>query len=70
VIPPKRLVLDVNILLRGVFGVRVRELLETYEDSAAFYSPDVCFDDARRYVPALASRRGFMRRRALRCWTS
>lgn len=39
----KRLVLDADILLRGVFGVRVLALLEAYEDIAAFYSPDVCF---------------------------
>jgi len=56
---PKRLVLDANILLRGVFGVRVRSLLEAYEDAAAFYSPDVCFDDARKYIPELAGRRNF-----------
>jgi PIN domain len=55
----KRLVLDANILLRGVFGVRVLSLLEAYEGSSDFYSPDVCFDDARRYIPALAGRRGF-----------
>jgi predicted nucleic acid-binding protein len=53
------LVLDANILLRGVFGVRVRSLLEAYEDAAAFYSPDVCFDDARKYIPELAGRRNF-----------
>jgi predicted nucleic acid-binding protein len=57
--PTKRLVLDANILLRGVFGVRVRSLLETYEDTVAFYSPDVCFEDARKYIPDLAARRGF-----------
>jgi predicted nucleic acid-binding protein len=39
----KRLVLDANILLRAVFGVRVRSLLETYEDSVSFYTPEVCF---------------------------
>lgn len=33
----KGLVLDVNILLRAVFGTRVRQLLETYEDVAGFY---------------------------------
>lgn len=43
----KGLVLDANILLRAVFGQRVRELLETYEDEVGFYSPDVCFEDAR-----------------------
>jgi predicted nucleic acid-binding protein len=57
--PTKRLILDANIILRGVFGVRVRSLLETYEDRVAFYSPDVCFDDARKYIPDLAARRGF-----------
>jgi predicted nucleic acid-binding protein len=55
----KRLVLDANILLRGVFGVRVRNLLEAYEDVAVFYSPDVCFQDARKYVPEFAVRRNF-----------
>ena len=47
----KGLVLDANILLRAVFGQRVRELLEAYEDEVGFYSPDVCFDDARKYIP-------------------
>ena len=39
----KRLVLDANILLRGVLGVRARSLLEAYEDAVAFYTPDVCY---------------------------
>jgi hypothetical protein len=51
------LVLDANILLRAVFGVRVRALLETYEEEVSFYSPDVCFDDARKYIPEIAGRR-------------
>lgn len=55
----KGLVLDANILLRAVFGVRVRHLLEAYEDVAGFYSPDVCFQEARKYIPDLAERRGF-----------
>jgi len=56
---PKRLVLDANILLRAVFGVRVRGILEAHEDVAAFYSPEVCFDDAQKYIPHIAGRRGF-----------
>ncbi len=55
----KRLVLDANILLRGVFGTRVRSLLETYESTVSFYAPDTCFDDARKYIPNLAVRRKF-----------
>ena len=54
----KRLVLDANILLRAVFGVRVRRLLEAYEDSVAFYAPEVCFADARRYIPTISEKRG------------
>ncbi len=50
--------LDANILLRGVFGERVRNLLETYEDAVDFYAPDICFADARHYVAEISSRRG------------
>src|SRR5215469_5292186 len=39
----KGLVLDANILLRGVFGRQVREILETYEDQARFYTPEMAF---------------------------
>ncbi len=54
----KRLVLDANILLRAVFGARVRGLLETYEDSILFFAPDVCFAGARKYIPSVAAQRG------------
>lgn len=33
------LILDANIPIRAVFGVRVREILEKYEDEAKFYTP-------------------------------
>jgi predicted nucleic acid-binding protein len=52
------LVLDANILMRAVLGRRVGELLERYEDSATFYSPDICFDDARHYLSQVLERRG------------
>jgi len=56
--PRKGLVLDANILMRAVLGRRVGELLETYEDVASFYSPDVCFADARRYLEKELQKRG------------
>jgi hypothetical protein len=31
--------------------------LEAYEDEVGFYSPDVCFDDARKYIPNISARR-------------
>jgi predicted nucleic acid-binding protein len=55
----KGLVLDANILIRAVFGQRVRQILEAYENVASFCSPDVCFQDARIYIPNLSERRGF-----------
>jgi predicted nucleic acid-binding protein len=51
-------VLDANILMRAVLGRRVRELLEIYEEVASFYSPDVCFADARRYLEKELQKRG------------
>lgn len=54
----KEIALDANILLRAVFGTRVRQLPETYEDVAGFYSPDVCFAEAQEYIPHVAKRRG------------
>lgn len=56
--PRKGLVIDANILMRAVLGRRVRELLEVYEDVARFYSPDVCFEDARQYVSQVLEQRG------------
>jgi predicted nucleic acid-binding protein len=54
----KRVVLDANILIRAVFGERVLALLNSYEDSVEFYTPDVCLADARKHIPSIAMRRG------------
>jgi predicted nucleic acid-binding protein len=50
---------DANILLRAVFGRQVLHLLETYEDKARFYAPDVSFQDALKYIPLISKQRGF-----------
>ena len=55
---PRRLVLDANILLRAAWGSKVRKLLDTYESAVGFFAPDVCFADARKYIPHIAKRRG------------
>jgi predicted nucleic acid-binding protein len=52
----KGLVLDANILLRAVFGQRVRQILERYEEQANF-SPEICFQDASKYIPDICSRK-------------
>lgn len=48
----------VNLLIRAVLGVRVHTLLERYEESCEFYSPDVCFLEARRYLSQILGNRG------------
>jgi predicted nucleic acid-binding protein len=53
------IVLDANILIRAVLGKRVRQLLETYAvRGVRFYTPEVAYADAERYLPALLSKRG------------
>lgn len=52
----KGIVLDANILVRAVLGARVRTLLEAYEDDVEFFAPDVCFEDAREYIPSVTGR--------------
>ena len=54
----KGIVLDTNILVRAVFGQRVPQILSVYVDQANFYSPDVCFADAREYISKLSAGRG------------
>jgi len=53
------LVLDANILIRGVLGRRVRQIFEVYASHGIrFYAPDVAYADAERYLPALLAKRG------------
>lgn len=54
----KGIVLDTNILLRAVFGARVLPLIEKFEESTVFSSPEICFAEARKYVPKLAAKGG------------
>ena len=54
----KAIVLDANILIRGVFGRKVRQILNAFEDRTTFYAPDVCFRDAEKYTSQLSRRHG------------
>jgi predicted nucleic acid-binding protein len=53
----RSLVLDANILLRAIFGRHVPRLLDTYQDAVGFCAPEVCFSEARRYIPEIAAGR-------------
>jgi predicted nucleic acid-binding protein len=53
------IVLDANILIRAVLGRRVWQLIEIYADRGVrFFTPDVVFDDAEKYLPLLLKKRG------------
>lgn len=54
----RRLIVDANILIRAVLGVRVRELIERYCESAAFYVAESNVEEALQYLAELAPRRG------------
>lgn len=54
----RRLVLDANILMRAVLGRRVRQIIESHLEHAAFFTPDVAIADARRHLPDVVRKRG------------
>ena len=54
----RRLVIDANILIRAVLGVRVRELIAGYCESVAFYVAESNVEEAMQYLEELAPRRG------------
>ncbi len=53
------IVLDANIIIRAVLGRHVRQLIDTYAGQGIrFFTPDVAFDDAEKYLPLLLKKRG------------
>jgi predicted nucleic acid-binding protein len=61
----RAIVLDANILIRAVLGKRVRELLVENADRVQFFSPDVAYADARKYLPSLLEKRGIQSESAM-----
>lgn len=53
----KRIVLDANILLRGILGERVPQLLAKYSDQVQFFTAAICYQDVRRHLPAILEKR-------------
>ncbi|MEO5926856.1 MAG: PIN domain-containing protein [Bryobacteraceae bacterium] len=52
------LVLDANILIRAILGVRVPVLLTKYARHVEFYAPDTAFQEAVESLPSILKRRG------------
>ncbi len=64
------LVLDANILIRAVLGNKIRQLLMTFGESVEFFIPDVCVEDAEKYLPILFEKRNLPYDSALAVLTS
>lgn len=54
----KRLVIDANILIRGVLGQRVRQLMADACEHVAFYVAEPNYAEAEHYLAQLAPARG------------
>jgi predicted nucleic acid-binding protein len=62
----RALVLDANILIRAVLGIRVRRILENYADSVSFFVPELALAEAQEHLATLVTRRGGDPAKALR----
>lgn len=54
----KRLVLDANILIRAVLGVRARSLIEQYAGPVDLFVPGSAIAEVQEHLPAILSKRG------------
>jgi predicted nucleic acid-binding protein len=62
----RALVLDANILIRAVLGIRARRILENYADSVSFFVPELALSEAQKHLATLVTRRGDDPAKALR----
>ena len=54
----RAIVLDANILIRAVLGVRVSALIADYAASVNSLAPDTAFREVQEHLPAILSARG------------
>jgi len=52
------LVVDANILIRAVLGVRVRSLIVKYGAAVDLFAPDTAWAEAREHLPLILGKRG------------
>jgi predicted nucleic acid-binding protein len=54
----KQLILDANILMRGVLGTRVPTLIRDYASDVEFLTVEEAFEDVGTYLPQVLARHG------------
>lgn len=47
----RRIVLDANILIRAMLGMKVGALLAKYANSIDFCTPTIAFEDSHTHLP-------------------
>ena len=60
----RSLVLDANILIRGVLGKRVGGLIERYATEVGLVAPDTAFIEVEEHLPRLCAKAGLPLERA------
>lgn len=64
--PNRALVLDANVLIRAVPGIRVRRIIEQYADSVSFFVPELALSEAQAHLAIPVTRHGGDPAKALR----
>lgn len=55
---PRGIVLDANVIIRGVLGTRVAALLLAHAGRVTLFVPDTACEEARRHLPDILGRCG------------
>jgi predicted nucleic acid-binding protein len=53
----KIIVVDANILIRAVLGIRTFSLMEKYSNTVKFYTPEICYQEVAYHIPSIAQKR-------------
>ncbi len=54
----RRIVLDANILIRAILGVKVGAQLVRYAETVDFCAPSIAFEEAAAHLPTILVKRG------------
>lgn len=54
----RAIVMDANILIRAVLGVRVRQLITEHVTNVSFFAPAAAYAEAHEHLPGLLEKRG------------
>lgn len=53
----KLIVIDANILIRAVLGIRTYSLIENNRSTVRFYTPEACYQEVTHHIPHIAQKR-------------